>query len=175
MKPFTSIKGRRTNHCIAPLYLVMVFAIGCSTQETKLPASSESTTGTTAPSGTAAQDLSGLWVGTTSTGGLLGMPGLIRSIKIDLQQSGEKLTGTYSCYSGKASNSFCRNADEKGSVQGTARGDHVTLNIMLLPDASNCIYMGTLGYNGNGSYTCYLQGSIVEQGNWQLTRAYPTS
>jgi hypothetical protein len=148
------------------LCLLMFCAIGCSTQETRLPVSSEPAAAP-APSANSV-DLSGRWVGRTITGGLLGMPGLIRTITLDLRQDGDKITGTYRCSSGKNANSFCRNTDEKGSVQGTAHGTTVNLNVMLLPDASNCTFKGRLDYNGNGQYTCYAQATIVEQGSWEL-------
>jgi hypothetical protein len=165
-------EGTQTNFWRIAICSFLLFAASCSTEQKNQPL-------TSAPPGAAAQNpdgtgnLSGLWVGKTSTGGLIGMPGLTRSIKLDLQQTGEKITGTYHCYSGKASNSFCRNFDEKGSIQGEAHGTRVNLNIQVLPDASNCIYTGILDYNGNGNYICYWQGSIVEQGTWQLTPAYP--
>lgn len=165
-------KGKRTNRWRVAICSFLLCAASCSNEQTNLPV-------TSAPAGTAVQNpdvgrnLSGLWVGRTSTGGLVGTAGLTRSIKLDLQQTGDKITGTYHCYSGKASNSFCRNFDEKGSIQGVAHGNNVNLNIQVLPDASNCIYTGILDYNGNGQYTCYWQGNIVEQGTWQLTPAYP--
>ena len=111
--------------------------------------------------------LSGLWTGTTSTGGLIGMAGKTRKIKLLLRLTGDDLTGSYRCSAG---NSLCRNLNETGSITGTANGDEVNLNITVLPDSSNCRYTGTLNYNGNGQYTCYLQGQIVEQGSWQATR-----
>jgi hypothetical protein len=146
---------------------IAVLSIGCSGEQSPLPASQ---------SGAAAADLepsegnlSGLWSGTTTTGGYLGMPGKIRSIQLRLKQVGDKITGSYRCYSGKAANSLCRNGDETGSVTGTAHGNQISLNVFLLPDQSNCRYSGILDYNGNGPYTCYSQGGIVEQGNWQAT------
>ena len=95
------------------------------------------------------------------------MAGETRSIKLVLRQVGDKITGTYRCSAGNAQ---CRNLNETGSINGTAKGNRVNLNIMVLPDASNCRYTGTLDYNGNGQYTCYLQGQIVEQGTWVASR-----
>ena len=95
------------------------------------------------------------------------MAGQTRSIKLVLRQVGDKITGVYRCSPG---NSLCRNSNETGSITGTANGNRVNLDITVLPDASNCRYTGTLDYNGNGQYTCYLQGQIVEQGTWLLSR-----
>ena len=92
------------------------------------------------------------------------MAGKTRNIKLVIRQVGDKITGSYRCSAG---NSLCRNGDNKGSIKGTANGNQVNLNIMLLPDASNCRYMGTLDYNGNGQYACYWQGQLVEQGTWE--------
>jgi hypothetical protein len=171
MTTLAPIRGRRTNRLLACLYLVAVCAISCSTEKTKLPVTSGSNAAVP-PSNRADEDLSGLWIGRTITGGMLGMPGLIRSIKLNLQQVADKITGTYVCYSGKTANSFCRNSNENGTIEGTARGRRLALNVMLLPDASNCRFIGTLNYEGHGEYTCYLQGQVVEQGTWELTRAF---
>lgn len=170
MKSLMPFSRKRINHLLTCLCSVMVLAIGCSTQKTNLAIRSGSTE-TAAPSNAIEGDLSGLWVGTTSTGGLMGTAGLTRSFKFNLHQEGDKLTGSYVCYYGKTSNAFCRNP--KGTIAGTARGTRIALNILVLPDASNCKYTGTLDYNGNGQYACYLQGRIVEQGTWQASRAFP--
>jgi hypothetical protein len=107
----------------------------------------------------------------TSTGGLLGLAGQTRNIKLSLRQFGDKITGTYYCSAG---NSTCRDNNETGSIDGTANGDQVNLNIIVLPDASKCRYTGILTYNGNGQYTCYSRGAIVEQGTWTATRDSPS-
>jgi len=166
MKSFAPIRRRRAGSLLASLCLLAICASGCSTQETKVPVSSASSSAPP-PSNGAEDNLSGLWTGTTSTGGLLGMAGLTRSIKLVIRQEGNKVTGEYRCSPG---NALCRNGDEKGSIKGTASGSHVSLNIALLPDASNCRFIGTLDYNGNGQYTCYLQSRIVEQGTWQASK-----
>ena len=166
MKSFAPTKRRRAHRLLIALSLLAVCAIGCSTQEIKEPVSSPSAQ-SASPSNAAAGNPSGLWTITTSTGGLIGMAGQTRSIKLVIRQAGDKITGVYRCSAG---NALCRNGDEKGSIEGTANRDRVNLNIMLLPDASNCRFTGTLDYNGNGQYTCYLQGQIVEQGNWEVTQ-----
>ena len=166
MKSFTPLRRRRADRLLTCLGLIALCAIGCSTQETKLPASSTSTPAEP-PGNVADGNLSGLWTVTTSTGGLIGMAGQTRSIKLVLRQAGGKITGVYRCSPG---NALCRNGDEKGSIEGTANGNQLSLNIMLLPDASNCRFKGILDYNGNGQYTCYLQGQIVEQGNWEVSK-----
>ena len=164
MKSFAPTKRRQADRLLTCLCLLALCAIGCSTQETTAPASSTSGPAA-APGNVADGNLSGLWTITTSTGGLIGMAGQTRSIKLVIRQAGDKVTGVYRCASG---NALCRNGDEKGSIEGTANGNQVNLNIMLLPDASNCRFTGTLVYNGNGQYACYLQGQIVEQGTWQV-------
>jgi hypothetical protein len=165
MKSLAPTRRRRADRFLTRLLcLLAVSAIGCSTQETKVPVSS-ATTPTALTGNVADGNLSGLWTITTSTGGLIGMAGQTRSIKLVVRQAGDKVTGVYRCASG---NALCRNGDEKGSIEGTANSNQVNLNIMLLPDASNCRFTGTLDYNGNGQYTCYLQGQIVEQGTWQV-------
>jgi hypothetical protein len=166
MKSFAPIRLRRAYPLLTCLCLLALCATSCSTKDTKEPVRSASPPAASPGDGTE-QNLSGLWIGTTSTGGLVGMAGLTRSIKIVLRQESTKITGEYRCSPG---NALCRDGDEKGAIEGTANGNQVNLNITLLPDASNCRFMGTLDYNGNGQYTCYLQGQIVEQGTWQLSK-----
>src|SRR5258708_487808 len=133
MKSFAPTRPRRAHRLLTGLCLLVVCAIGCSSQEIKEPVSSASPQ--SAPSSNAADgNLSGLWTITTSSGGLIGMAGQTRSIKLVIRQAGDKITGVYQCASG---NALCRNGDEKGSIEGTAKGNQVNLNIMLLPDASN--------------------------------------
>jgi hypothetical protein len=171
MKSFAPTRRRRPAHFLTGLCLLAVGAIGCSTQETKVPVSAASTP--TSPPGSAADmNVSGLWTLKTSTGGLVGMAGNTRTVKLAIQQVGGKVTGSYRC---EAGNSLCRNNNETGSMDGTANGNRVNLNIRVLPDASNCRYTGTLDYNGNGQYACYLQGQIVEQGTWEVTQPFGAS
>jgi hypothetical protein len=146
--------------------MLVVCATGCTTQEIN-PADNLSSGQKLQTGNVVDENLSGLWNGTTSTGGMFGMAGNTRSIKLNLQQVGNKLTGTYSCY---PANSSCRNGDDQGSIEGTTNGNQVNLNIMVLPDASDCRYTGILNYNGNGQYTCYSQGQIVEHGTWEAAR-----
>jgi hypothetical protein len=171
MKSFAPIRRGPAIRLLTCLCLLAICALGCSTQETNAPENSAASSA--APSSNVAEEnLSGLWTGTTSTGGLVGMAGLTRSIKLVIRQQGAKVAGEYRCSPG---NALCRNGDEKGSIEGTANGSHVSLNITLLPDASNCRFIGTLDYNGNGQYTCYLQGRIVEQGTWQASNSLSPS
>jgi hypothetical protein len=166
MKSVAPLGPGRSDRLLTGLYVLAVCMIGCSTQQIPVPANSAPIEAAP-PSNLAEGNLAGLWTGTTSTGGLLGSAGETRNIKFDLRQVGDQITGSYRCSGG---NSICRNHDETGSIKGTANGDQVNLNITVLPDASNCRYRGVLDYNGNGQYTCYLQGRIVEQGTWSAGR-----
>jgi hypothetical protein len=171
MKSFAPTRRRRTGHFLTGLCLLAVCAISCSTQETTVPATAASTPA--APPGNAAdENVSNLWTLRTSTGGLVGMAGNTRTVKLAIQRAGGKVTGSYRC---EAGNSLCRNNNETGSIEGTANGNRVNLSIRVLPDASNCRYTGTLDYNGNGQYACYLQGQIVEQGTWEVTQPFGAS
>ena len=90
MKSLAPTKRRRADRLLACLCLLALCSVGCSTQETKTPVSSASTP--TAPGNVTEENLSGLWTGTTSTGGLVGMAGMTRSIKLVLRQEGDKIT-----------------------------------------------------------------------------------
>jgi hypothetical protein len=117
MKSFAPTRPRRAHRLLTCLCLLLVCAIGCSTQEIKEPVSSASTQAAP-PSNVADGNLSGLWTITTSTGGLIGMAGQTRSVKLVIRQASDKITGVYRCSAG---NALCRIGDEKGSIEGTAR------------------------------------------------------
>ena len=91
------------------------------------------------------------------------------NIAFDIQQTGGQLDGTYRCSAGNAN---CRNQITQGWVKGSvdARSFRVSLQ-----DSSWCMFtLGTFYLNeGEGEYTCYLGGSIVDQGTFGLKRVEP--
>jgi hypothetical protein len=91
------------------------------------------------------------------------------NIALDIQETGDQLGGTYRCTAGNAN---CRNQITRGWVMGSvdARSFRVSLQ-----DGSWCMFtLGTFYLNeGEGEYTCYMGGSIVEQGTFGLKRVAP--
>jgi len=94
-----------------------------------------------------------------------------RRVKIgfDVQQKGEQISGTYQCAPGNAT---CRNQMTRGWVSGNvdARGIRVSLQ-----DGSWCLYSLQVFYgdDGEGDYSCYQAGMLVEHGVFSLKRAEP--
>jgi len=113
----------------------------------------------------------GEWAGTTTTGPQANkIAGKIRSIRFHIKQGADgQIEGTYTCKSGRKSNSFCRNFEETGTIAGGRIGDgRWELTVIVHPDSSSCDYQGKVVDNAaHGEYTCTLQGSKVEQGTWQ--------
>ena len=55
-------------------------------------------------------NLSGVWKGTRTTTGNVGMQEFrVRSIQFSLTQTGESLSGSYKCFAGKKANADCAN------------------------------------------------------------------
>ncbi len=90
-------------------------------------------------------------------------------LALDIQRNGRELTGTYSCAAGNAN---CRNQMTLGWVRGSI--DKSVFRVSL-QDGSWCLFNLGLFYlnDGEGDYTCYLGGSIVEQGAFELKRVEP--
>jgi hypothetical protein len=88
---------------------------------------------------------------------------------LDIQRNGRELTGNYSCAAGNAN---CRNQMTQGRVKGSV--DESIFRVSL-QDGSWCLFnLGMFYLNeGEGDYTCYLGGSIVEQGAFELKRVVP--
>ncbi|MGH7839162.1 MAG: hypothetical protein ACREQC_15220, partial [Candidatus Binataceae bacterium] len=110
------------------------------------------------------RDFKGLFAGGTVSGDN-------RRVKIsfDVQQKGDQISGTYGCAPGNAT---CRNQMLKGWVSGNvdARGIRVSLQ-----DGSWCLYnLGVFYVNeGEGDYSCYNGGMLVEHGVFSLKRVEP--
>jgi len=94
-----------------------------------------------------------------------------RRVKIgfDVQEKGDQISGTYQCAAGNAN---CRNQMTRGWVSGNvdARGIRVSLQ-----DGSWCLYSleAFYGNDGEGDYSCYQGGMLVEQGVFSLKRVEP--
>ena len=103
------------------------------------------------------------------TGDAISNDGRRVNIALDIQATGDQLGGTYRCSAGNAN---CRNQITQGWVKGSADARSFRVS---LQDSSWCIYtLGTFYLNeGEGEYTCYMGGSIVEQGTFGLKRVAP--
>src|SRR5713226_3655927 len=109
-------------------------------------------------------DFGGLFAGNAISNG-----GRRVKLVLDIQRSGRELTGNYSCAAGNAN---CRNQMTQGWVKGNV--DESIFRVSL-QDGSWCLFNLGMFYlsEGEGGYTCYLGGSIVEQGAFELKRVKP--
>ena len=123
-------------------------------------------------------DVSGVWTGTSKvtppcTGSRCEA---INNITLQLNQQGTDVSGGYTCANGTR---VCRHegADDSGKIsQGTITGDHLTLNIQITADLSNCYFDGTaISGKLSGVYRCYNGAALVEEGVFEVTRPFPQS
>ncbi len=105
-------------------------------------------------------DFTGLWSGTsTSTVNAAKV-----KVSFDVKREGHELNGIYRC---APLNAVCRNNDQRGWMHGSisARGFTVSME-----DTSWCAFMLDEFYPavGDGGYTCYIDGSIADQGTFEI-------
>ena len=116
-------------------------------------------------------NLSGVWKGTRTTTGNVGMQEFrVRSIQFSLTQTGESLSGSYKCFAGKKANADC--ANPVGSVTGgSVSNGKVEINVQAQPNSYNCTFNGSVAGNKmNGTFTCYAGGTLSSNGVWRAKR-----
>jgi hypothetical protein len=121
----------------------------------------------------AASDVSvaGRWQGTRSATGGSGSDAFkIHSIRLDLKQSGEEITGSYRCYAGKHANTDCNNP--VGNVtSGTIKDGKVNIKVQAMPNNLQCSFDGSVeGSEMKGDYTCYVGGGLATNGVFDVHR-----
>ena len=115
-------------------------------------------------------NLTGTWKGTRTATGAAALEYRIRSIKFDLVQSGETLSGSYKCYAGKKANADCNNP--LGTITSdTIHGGKIKIDVQALPNSLRCSFKGSVaGAKMNGNYSCYAGGSLASIGVWNASR-----
>jgi hypothetical protein len=98
--------------------------------------------------------------------------GAVNNISFTIIENDGKISGHYTCSIGTQ---ICRNgnADNGGQiVSGNASGKNIHFTVILPADVSNCYYNGYSTAPGQmrGGYNCYQGGSLIEQGNFEVTR-----
>ena len=119
----------------------------------------------------------GLWKGTLRVMPSAAMidrnrTGAVNNITFAIIQDGSNVSGHYTCSIGTQ---ICRNgnADSSGKiVSGNISGNNIRFSVIVSGDVSNCQYSGFSASPGlmRGGYTCYQGGSLIEQGNFEVTR-----
>jgi hypothetical protein len=116
-------------------------------------------------------DLGGQWRGTrTAAGGGGGNEFKVHSIKFDFKQSGDDLSGSYTCYSGKKATADCNNP--LGNItSGKIKDGKVSIKVQALPNSLDCSFDGTVeGSKMKGTYSCYVGGSLASTGAFTIHR-----
>jgi hypothetical protein len=119
----------------------------------------------------------GIWTGTLRVTPCMalkegGRCNAINNITFTILQDGSKVSGHYTCAIGTQ---ICRNgnADSNGKiVSGRVSGNSINFSVVLPADVSSCRYTGISPAPGQirGGYNCYAGGSLIEQGNFEVTR-----
>jgi hypothetical protein len=104
----------------------------------------------------------------------VGRCGAVNNITFNLHQTGNKLSGDYSCQFGTY---ICRDANktDRGTIMyGWLSGRTVTLRVMIPGDVSSCLFTGRASEEQVvGGYACYQGGALVEIGDWQVKIVKP--
>lgn len=150
--------------------LLLVVALGagaCSSSAERAPAAAEGAPNAEGAPPAMAQsadplmDFTGGWSGTSTSNNSAKV-----RITFDIHRKGNRFEGSYRC---KPLNAVCRNNIHQGWVSGNtdARGFRVEME-----DTSWCTFMLENFHppEGDGEYTCYLSGSIVDQGVFRIKR-----
>jgi hypothetical protein len=106
-------------------------------------------------------DFNGIFIGDA-----ISSDGHRTTIAFNIQRTGDSFAGDYKCAAGNAN---CRNQITRGWVSGSvnARSFRVSLQ-----DGSWCRYtLGTFYLReGEGDYSCYIGGELIEQGTFWIKR-----
>ena len=115
--------------------------------------------------------VSGEWKGTRSMSGRSGIVAYkIQSIKFDLVEDGNTITGAYRCYAGEKANTDCPSPVGK-ITKGTIQGNGVKWTVRSQPNQIRCTYQGSMKEaKMSGTYTCYSGGSLSSNGVWNVHR-----
>lgn len=115
-------------------------------------------------------NVTGKWQGTRRTTGLGRGIDEVRSIKFDLTQSGETISGSYECYAGKKATADCANPVGRITT-GTINSSKIKIDVQALPNNYTCSFKGSVASaNMKGTYSCYVGGSLSSIGVWKVHR-----
>jgi hypothetical protein len=118
-----------------------------------------------------AEDVTGVWEGTSARSGPLFGGHAVRKIMLTLIQRNNEVTGFYRCAYG---NQLCPGIiDDKGTVcNGSMIGRNLRMRVTM-PDGMSCLFDGVpTGDRLLGGYICLQGAGLVEKGQWQTERSY---
>lgn len=110
------------------------------------------------------ESFTGVWKGTQTSL----QTARIWNVVFKVNQENGKLRGTYRCTGGNAT---CRNNVQNGRAEGNTQDAGFRV---VLEDSSWCAYTGDFyPEDGQGEYSCYDQGALVDQGTWLIKKVSP--
>jgi hypothetical protein len=90
---------------------------------------------------------------------------LTTKVRLFFFRSGGDLRGSYRCTFETTS---CLNGNSDGSIDGNLNSSQFQVT---LEDTSVCKFSGELSADqASGEYSCYLSGSLIDHGTWELHR-----
>lgn len=150
---------------LSALLIVVALAVGSCASGASGASSAERAAPSTAASLDPLMEFTGLWTGTSTSNSNAKV-----RITLDMQREGNHLKGRYIC---QPLNAACRNNNQHGWVRAKtdARGFTVSME-----DTSWCAFR-LQQFNvqmGDGEYTCYMGGNMVDQGVFHIRRSPAT-
>jgi hypothetical protein len=167
---------RRVVSCVG-LVVILALASGCATTDDPKVRASAAGYSDSSPgqSDSASRNVSGVWEGTglTDCTELQEEPhrcNAVVNVTLTMLQEQERVTGFYRCATGTV---MCRRLLETGVIKaGSMRGRLLRFRVML-DDGESCIFQATPQLDRiTGAYLCLNGAAIMEQGRWDLERAY---
>jgi hypothetical protein len=170
--------ARRAVSCVG-LVAILALASGCATlNEPKVrvaaPPGGYSASSPDQADSATSRNVSGVWEGT----GLTDCTALqfanrcnaVVNVTLTMLQEQERVTGFYRCATGTV---MCRQFLETGVIKaGSMTGRLLRFRVML-EDGESCIFQATPQPDRiAGAYVCLNGAAIMEQGRWDLQRAY---
>ena len=161
------------------LVAILALARGCATTDSRIRVGAASR-GYSASSpdqadSAASRNVSGVWEGTglTDCTPFQDEPhrcNAVVNVTLTMLQEQERVTGFYRCTTGTV---MCRRSLETGVIKaGSMTGRLLRFRVML-EDGESCIFQATPQPDRmTGAYLCLNGTAIMEQGRWDLDRAY---
>jgi hypothetical protein len=127
--------------------ILLVMLCACSSKFAALPRPADSS-------------FEGAWLGQS-----VNSQELTTRVRLFFFRSGEGLRGSYRC---SFETTSCLNGNNNGSIDGGLDSPRFQVT---LDDTSVCKYSGKLSADhASGQYNCYLGGSLIDHGTWELSR-----
>src|SRR6266849_10196916 len=179
MREASSMAPRRVVSYVG-LAVILALASGCATTENPKVRIAAAPGGYSASSpgqsdAATPANVSGVWEGTGLTDCTVFQEephrcNAIVNVTLTMLQEQERVTGFYRCATGTV---MCRRLLETGVIKAGSMTGRLLRFRVTLDDGESCIFQATPQSDRiTGAYLCLNGAAIMEQGRWDLERAY---